>query len=67
MDGTELRIARIRVGLKQYEAAQQAGMRPNELSLIENGRASASPEQLARLSQVLGLGQSRGDHHGHAG
>ena len=36
MNGIEIRIARIRAGLKQYELAHRAGIREPELSLIEN-------------------------------
>jgi transcriptional regulator with XRE-family HTH domain len=53
MTGTEIRIARIRAGLRQYELAQRTGIREPELSLIENNRKLVSPEKLARIVAVL--------------
>ena len=53
MDGIEIKIARIRAGVKQYELAQQAGIRPSELSLIETGRIQPSAEKLDRISRTL--------------
>ena len=61
VDGTDIRIARIRAGLKQYELAQRAGLRQNELSLIENNRATATPEKSARIAQALGLGSTEAE------
>ena len=53
MNGTEIKIARIRAGLKQYELAQRAGVREVEFSLIENNRRRPSPEKLARIMGAL--------------
>ena len=53
MDGLDILVARRRAGLKQFELAQRAGMRPNELSLIENGRLPIKPETLARITAAL--------------
>ena len=53
MDGLDILVARRRAGLKQFELAQRAGMRPNELSLIENGRLPITPETLARITAAL--------------
>ena len=55
MQGIELRIARIRAGLKQYELAQRAGIRPNELSLFETGRARPNADKASRLARALQL------------
>ncbi len=55
MDGIEIRIARIRSGLKQYQLAQAVGMRANQLSLIENNRASARPDELHKIRVALKL------------
>jgi hypothetical protein len=48
VNGIDLRIARIRSGLKQYELAQRAGLRPDEISLAENGRKRLSADKLQR-------------------
>jgi transcriptional regulator with XRE-family HTH domain len=53
MDGTEIRIARIRAGLKQYQLAQRADVREVELSLIENNRRQPTPDKLARIQAAL--------------
>jgi transcriptional regulator with XRE-family HTH domain len=53
MIGLEIRIARIRAGLKQYELAARAGIREPELSLIENGRKQPSAEKAARIVEAL--------------
>ena len=53
MDGIEIKIARIRAGLKQYELAQRAGIREPELSMIETGRREPSPETAARIAEAL--------------
>ena len=53
MDGLDLKIERIRKGIRQYELAQLAGVRPNELSLYENGRGRLSTEKLARVTTAL--------------
>jgi transcriptional regulator with XRE-family HTH domain len=71
MDGIDIRIARIRAGLKQYEVAQRAGLRPDQLSLIENNRAALTPETLARIGEALRLDKlARGpaveERHGRA-
>src|SRR6476661_6140494 len=53
MQGIEVRIARLRAGLKQYELAQRAGIREPELSMIETGRKEPSPEKAARITEAL--------------
>lgn len=53
VQGIDIRIARIRAGMKQYELAQRAGIREPELSMIENGRKQASPEKAARIVAAL--------------
>jgi len=54
VDGLDLKIARLRAGLKQYELAQRAGLRPNELSLIESGHLVPARDKLERIRLVLG-------------
>jgi len=53
VDGIDIRIARIRAGLKQYELAERAGIREPELSMIETGRKQPSPEMAARIENAL--------------
>lgn len=52
-EGVEIKIARIRAGLRQYEVATSVGILPNRLSEIEAGRRRPSPEVLARIFQVI--------------
>ncbi len=52
-EGVEIKIARIRAGLLQYEVAANVGILPNRLSEIEAGRRRPSPELLERIRQVI--------------
>jgi len=52
-EGVEIKIARIRAGLLQYEVAANVGILPNRLSEIEAGRRRPSPELLERILQVI--------------
>ncbi|MCK4789106.1 MAG: helix-turn-helix transcriptional regulator [Desulfobacteraceae bacterium] len=45
----DLKIARIKVGLKQYELAARVGIGPTKLCEIEAGRREVSPELLKRI------------------
>lgn len=53
VQGMDIRIARIRAGLKLYELAERAGIREPELSMIETGRKQPSPEKAARIEDAL--------------
>lgn len=53
MDFTELKIARVKLGLKQYQVAAAVGIAPCRLSEIETGRLEPSPELLAKIEEVL--------------
>ncbi len=53
MEGIDIRIARIRAGLKLYKLAHRAGIREPELSMIETGRKRPSPEKAARIAEAL--------------
>ena len=57
-EGVELKIARIRAGLRQYEVATRAGILPNRLSEIEAGRRRPSPELLDRILRVIKGGRN---------
>ena len=52
-EGVEIKIARIRAGLRQYEVATSVGILPNRLSEIEAGRRRPSPELLKRILQII--------------
>lgn len=51
--GLELKIARIRAGLRQHEVAAGAGIAPKRLSQIETGRRRASPELIERILTAI--------------
>lgn len=53
MKGLELKIARIRVGLRQYEVAAKVGITATKLCEIEAGRSKASDELFMRILQVI--------------
>lgn len=53
MDGIELKIKRIRAGVRAYELAHQLGMSESALSRIETGRKQPSPEITKRISEAL--------------
>jgi len=51
--GLELKIARLRAGLKQYELAAKVGIAPTQLCEIETGRRELPPELLDRILGVI--------------
>lgn len=51
--GLELKIARLRAGLKQYELAAKVGIAPTQLCEIEAGRHELPPELLERILKVI--------------
>lgn len=55
INGIDVKIERIRLGVRQYELAQRAGIRPNELSMFENGHTRLNPEKLDRVMAALGM------------
>ena len=55
MFGLELRIARLRAGLKLFELATKAGVEETRLSRIENSRRTPRPDEIHRLEKVLGV------------
>ncbi len=58
-EGVEIKILRIKAGLRQYEVAASVGILPNRLSEIEAGRRRPSPELLERILQII-----KGNHDG---
>jgi len=61
MQGIDIRIARIRAGMKLYELAQRAGLREPDLSMIETGRREPTPEKAARIAEALNTAGSPAD------
>ncbi|MCP4611905.1 MAG: helix-turn-helix transcriptional regulator [Planctomycetes bacterium] len=53
MNPMNLKIKRIKLGLRQYKVAADVGIAPCRLSEIETGRREPSPELLARILKVL--------------
>ncbi len=51
--GLELKIARLRAGLKQYELAAEVGIAPTQLCEIETGRREVPAELLERILTVI--------------
>ena len=51
--GLELKIARLRAGLKQYELAAKVGIAPTQLCEIETGRRELPPDLLQRILRVI--------------
>ena len=51
--GLDIKIARIRAGLRQYQVAMSVGILPNRLSEIESGRRSPPPELLERIFEAV--------------
>jgi transcriptional regulator with XRE-family HTH domain len=51
--GVELKITRLRAGLKQYELAAKVGITQTKLSEIECGRLQPSPELLQRVLEAI--------------
>ena len=64
MSGKNIKIARIRRDLTQWDVARQTGIKNYRLSLIECNRVEPTREEQVRLFEVLGLptgGSERGD------
>ena len=53
--GIEIKVERIRKGLKQIEVADQTGVSQSTISRIENGIVSESNEDISTLQRFLGL------------
>ena len=60
MDGLEIKIARIRAGVRAYDLAQRVGLSESALSRIETGRKQPSPEVAARITEALSTAGSPG-------
>lgn len=53
LSGIELKIARLKVGIKQFELAARLGIGPSQLSQIETGRQKPSPELAKQIEEIL--------------
>ena len=51
--GLELKVLRIRAGLRQYQVAAQLGITQTKLSEIECGRVQPSMELLQRILDII--------------
>ena len=49
----DLKIARIKAGLRQYQVASQVHIAPNRLSEIESGRREPTPKLLRSILHVI--------------
>jgi transcriptional regulator with XRE-family HTH domain len=58
MQGIDIRIARIKAGLKQYQVAAQVGVPQTIICEIETGKRAVSPDLLRRILGVLGASHS---------
>jgi predicted transcriptional regulator len=50
---TNLKLQRIRAGLKQLDVFKMTGIDRSRLSLIENGWIDPKPEELRKINRVL--------------
>ncbi len=51
--GLELKIARLRAGLKQYQMAARLGISSTQLCEIEMGRKTPSPELANEMARII--------------
>lgn len=56
--GLDIKIMRLKAGLRQYDVAARLGIHPSQLSEIESGRRKPSPELLKQLDQILSKSKS---------
>jgi transcriptional regulator with XRE-family HTH domain len=62
--GLQLKIMRLKAGIRQYELAARLGIHPSKLSEIESGRYTPSPELIDRLMQIVKGGEGGGARSG---
>lgn len=53
VNGLDIKIMRLRAGLRQYDLAARLGVHPSRLSEIESGRRQPAPQLLERLLLML--------------
>jgi transcriptional regulator with XRE-family HTH domain len=61
--GIDLKVLRIRAGVRQYELAAQLGMNPSRLSLVESGRVPLAPDVASRAAIILSGGDMSAARH----
>ena len=61
--GLEIKIARLRAGLKQYQLAARLGISSTQLCEIELGRKVLSPELARQITQILNVEITREENH----
>lgn len=59
MTGLQIKLARIRRGIKQGELARSVGMIQKKLCWIESGKQKATIEEIAAIREALGLKNSQ--------
>jgi transcriptional regulator with XRE-family HTH domain len=55
VDGIDIKIARIKAGVRAYELAHRVGLSESALSRIETGRKRPTPELVARITDALSV------------
>ena len=53
INGLDIKIARLKAGLGQYDLAARLGIPPSRLSEIESGRRKPAPEIVEQLFKIL--------------
>jgi transcriptional regulator with XRE-family HTH domain len=53
MTGLDLKILRIRAGMRQYRVAAALGISQTVLSQVENGQRTVPPERLEDMARVV--------------
>jgi DNA-binding transcriptional regulator YiaG len=66
IDGMELKLRRVRAGLRQYQLAQELGIPPSTLCEWENGRKLVPPQQAERIIAAINR-LARGGHEKESG
>ena len=62
MQAIDLKITRIRAGIKQWELASKMGINQNRLSQFELGRYPTTPEIEARIMRAIDeINQGKGN------
>lgn len=51
--GLDIKIARLKAGMRQYDLAARLGIPPSRLSEIESGRRNPAPEIVQQLFKIL--------------
>jgi len=57
--GLDIKIARLKAGMRQYDLAARLAIPPSRLSEIESGRRQATPEIIQELFKILDKHKNR--------